>query len=339
VVPAIGSAAACSKLTRWDRGDTSGGRQGVLSPAPAIDERPDALADLDAGDAVSDGGYLAGNVLTGPPALLAVGEQRELAAVDRERPHGHQHLVGSGLGDREAAPLDAALAARGGDDRGHRGRWCGCRSHEFQCSACSALGQDRPVHWLASCDVMDLECASWRHSPRRRGRVASPPPRERCGRSVTQTAAATAFHPRAEAALDALGAAQRTADQLAQGRAGTLQLVSTPGSLDVLRGLLDVFTTAYPEAHVDLVPRPAGGRRDGLRRLEIDLALARSPRSAPGIAYTLVHREPWIVVLASGRPLAGAEEPPTLAALAEWPFASLGAHDASPALAGSGLSI
>lgn len=156
---------------------------------------------------------------------------------------------------------------------------------------------------------------------------------ERSGRSVTQTAAATAFLPCAEATLDALGAAQRAADRLTQGHAGTLRLVSTPGSLGVLRGLLDVFATAYPEARVDLVPRPAGGRRDGLRRSEIDLAMTRSPRSAPGIAYTLVHREPWIVVLASGRPLAGAEQPPTLAALAEWPFASLGSHDASPAFA------
>lgn len=215
------------------------------------------------------------------------------------------------------------------------------------------------MHWLALCGVMDLEVrqleafaatartGSFTAAARTLG-VGQPAVSqavrrledqlgvvlfERSGRSVTQTAAATAFLPRAEAALDALGAAQRTADRLAQGRAGTLRLVSTPGSLDVLRGLLDVFSTAYPEARVDLVPRPAGGRRDGLRRSEIDLALARSPRSAPGIAYTLVHREPWIVVLASGRPLAGAEEPPTLAALAQWPFASLGAHDASPAFA------
>ncbi len=66
-----------------DRGDTSGGRQGVLRPAAAIDERPDALADLDAADAVADGGYLAGDVLTGPPALLAVGGGQRRARVDR----------------------------------------------------------------------------------------------------------------------------------------------------------------------------------------------------------------------------------------------------------------
>ncbi len=156
---------------------------------------------------------------------------------------------------------------------------------------------------------------------------------DRTGRSVTPTGAAAALLPQAQAALDAHGAVQRTADRLSQGRAGTLRLVSTPGSFGLLRALLDAFATAYPHARIDLVPRPTRGRRDGLRRSEIDLALVRSTRPARGIAYTSAHREPWRVVLASAHPLAGARTPPGPAVLAEWPFASLGAHDASPALA------
>lgn len=155
---------------------------------------------------------------------------------------------------------------------------------------------------------------------------------ERNGRSVTPTGAASTFLPHVQAALDACGAAQRTADRLTQGHAGTLRLVSTPGSLSLLRGLLDAFATAYPHARVDLVPRPPGGRREGLRRSEIDLALVRSTRPERAIAYTCAHREPWRVVLASGHPLAAATNAPDVTALAQWPFASLGAHDASPAL-------
>ncbi len=155
---------------------------------------------------------------------------------------------------------------------------------------------------------------------------------ERTGRNVTPTGAATGLLPPANTALDALGAVQRTADWLAQGRAGTLRLVSTPGSLGLLRGLLDAFATAYPHARVDLVPRPTQGRHDGLRRSEIDLALVRSTRAARGIAYTKVHSEPWRVVLASGHTLADSTKPPNLAELSQWPFASLGDHDASPAL-------
>lgn len=156
---------------------------------------------------------------------------------------------------------------------------------------------------------------------------------ERTGRSVTPTAAAAGLLPRAKTALEAFGAVQRTADWLAQGRAGTLRLVSTPGSLGLLRGLLDAFATAYPHACIDLVARPTQGLHDGLRRSDIDLALVRSTRPARGIAYTKVHCEPWQVVLASGHPLADAPKSPDLAELAQWPFASLGAHDTSPALA------
>lgn len=156
---------------------------------------------------------------------------------------------------------------------------------------------------------------------------------ERSGRGVTPTGAAITLLPGVQAALDAFGAAQRTADLLANGHAGTLRLVSTPGSLSLLRGLLDTFSTAYPDARVDLVPRPARGRREGLRRSEIDLALVRSTPPARGIAYTPAHHEPWRVVLASGHPLAGAGNPPDLAALTQWPFASLGGHGPSPALA------
>ena len=115
-----------------------------------------------------------------------------------------------------------------------------------------------------------------------------------------------------------------------KGSAGNLRLVSTPGSLGVLRGLIDAFHAAYPEARVELVARPARGRREGLRRSEIDAALVRTTQPAPGIAYTLAHRESWRVILACGHPLASTGEPPALAALARWPFASL--QDASPAL-------
>lgn len=153
---------------------------------------------------------------------------------------------------------------------------------------------------------------------------------QRTGRSVTPTAAAAALLPTAEAALDALGAAQHTAAALAQGSVGSLRLVSTPGSLGVLRGLIDAFSAAYPEARVELVARPARGRREGLRRSEIDVALVRTTQPAPGIAYTRAQRESWRVILACGHPLASTGEPPALAALARWPFASL--QDASPAL-------
>ena len=156
---------------------------------------------------------------------------------------------------------------------------------------------------------------------------------ERTGRATVPTGAADTLLPRVQAALDALADARRTAEQIVQGRAGTLRLVSTPGSLRLLRDLLDAFAAAYPHARVDLVPRPPHGRREGLRRSEIDLALVRSARPARGIAYTPVHSEPWGVVLAADHQLAAGTIPPDLVALARWPFASLGAHDASPAFA------
>lgn len=155
---------------------------------------------------------------------------------------------------------------------------------------------------------------------------------ERTGRSVIPTGAATALLPSALAALEAFGSVRRTAEHLADGLAGTLRMVSTPGSISLLRSLLDDFATIRPEVRIEFVPRPERGRREALRRSEIDFALVRTAVPARSIRYAPVHHEPWYVVLASDHPLAGAGKPVELADLAQWPFASLGAHAPSPAL-------
>ncbi len=155
---------------------------------------------------------------------------------------------------------------------------------------------------------------------------------QRDGRGVALTPAASALLPSVEVALEAVGAVQRLTERLADGSVGTLRLVSTPGSLHVVRHLLEALARAHPGARLDLVARPSHGRRDALRRGEIEFALVRSTPPARGIAYTLVHREPWRIVIARDHPLADASTPPPVQLLTDWPFASLGDDTSSPAL-------
>lgn len=213
------------------------------------------------------------------------------------------------------------------------------------------------MHWLASCEVMNLELrqleafaatartGSFTAAARELG-IGQPAVSQlvrrlenelgvvlfqRTGRSVSPSGAAGVLLPSAQAALDAFGAAQRTAEGLAGGIVGTLRLVTTPGSLGLLQGLLDEFAAAWPHVRLDLVPRPRQGRRAGLRRSEIDFALVRSTPAARGISYASVHREPWSVVLSSMHPLATTGRPLDVVALGRWPFVGLAVHGTSPA--------
>jgi DNA-binding transcriptional LysR family regulator len=107
--------------------------------------------------------------------------------------------------------------------------------------------------------------------------------------------------------LGRLARAERTADDLATGRRGTVRLATTPGAPGLVRALLSHQNAAHPDVRVELVRARHGPKLHAILSGEIDAALVHSAPTMPGLAFTEIWREPWRPVVSAAHRLAGGE--------------------------------
>jgi DNA-binding transcriptional LysR family regulator len=142
---------------------------------------------------------------------------------------------------------------------------------------------------------------------------------QRSSRRVTLTGAGQAFLPHAQAVLARLRQAQRVAEDLSTGRTGVVRLASTGGAWDVANTLLAEHRAAHPNVRVELQQAPRAPKLQAILDGEIDAALVHTAPPMPGLSFTEVARESWLVVASSTHPLARAG-PIALKALARDPL-------------------
>jgi DNA-binding transcriptional LysR family regulator len=132
---------------------------------------------------------------------------------------------------------------------------------------------------------------------------------ERHPRGVTLTAAGEAFLPKAREALAKAQEATVTAQALARGVKGVVELgfIGPPPAISMPQ-LLAAFARMMPEAEVSLhdLPFPRGSTVSWLA--DVDLALCHPPALERGIGVQAVRCEPRALMMTRSHPLAQLEE-------------------------------
>ncbi len=145
---------------------------------------------------------------------------------------------------------------------------------------------------------------------------------ERHARGVTLTAAGEVFLPKARYALAKAQDAAATAQALARGAKGVVELgfIGPPPTISSPQ-LLAAFARAVPDAEVTLrdLPFPCGSTVSWLA--EVDLALCHPPAAGRGVGVQAVRVEPRAVLAHKLHPLARRDEL-TLADVLEETFVS-----------------
>ena len=129
---------------------------------------------------------------------------------------------------------------------------------------------------------------------------------DRTSRSVQLSAAGAAFLPHARAVLERLEQARTQVQQVAQGFEGSVHM-GLAGSH--FWGPLPRFITAFrqsrPKVDVVLHEMMPADHLQALHDGAVDISLMRNPSEHPGLQAQLLWRDPVVVVLPLGHPLAG----------------------------------
>ncbi len=131
----------------------------------------------------------------------------------------------------------------------------------------------------------------------------------RSTRRVELTAAGADYLERAIAILDSVDAAGRHAQQIAEGREGSL-VIGCVGSAtySLLPELVRALRDELPAVDIGVRGEmSAPAQVAALRSGEIDLGLLRPPLAAPDLSYDTIRRDRLIVALPAGHALAGAD--------------------------------
>jgi DNA-binding transcriptional LysR family regulator len=159
----------------------------------------------------------------------------------------------------------------------------------------------------------------------------------RTSRSVRLTPAGAALLAAARALLEQAQAAARTARRIHEGEAGELSVGYMNPVLDaVLCRALAQFRERRPEVHLRLRELPTPVQLEELRARRIDIAFVRLVEGAQdfsGLEHTVLLREPYLLALPQGHPLAALRTVPLAQAGAQplilFPRAGMPAlHDA-----------
>ncbi|WP_366146579.1 LysR substrate-binding domain-containing protein [uncultured Pseudokineococcus sp.] len=128
---------------------------------------------------------------------------------------------------------------------------------------------------------------------------------ERDSRQVRLTPAGEVFLVDARRLLDLAGTAPVLARRVAEGARGALRVGFTAASAyRVLGDVVERLTASLPEVHLELSEMVTGEQVAGLLGGDLDLGLARPPFDRSAFASRLLRREPLLVALPLGHPLA-----------------------------------
>jgi DNA-binding transcriptional LysR family regulator len=128
---------------------------------------------------------------------------------------------------------------------------------------------------------------------------------DRSSRHVRLTAAGERLLSEARAALAAVRRVRQVAEDLSAGADLVLRLGSSPVLGDRLHRVLDELASTAPALRVRLTSLRREERLAAVRSGELDAAFVRVQESAPGLELISVWREPLLVALPEGHPLAG----------------------------------
>lgn len=147
---------------------------------------------------------------------------------------------------------------------------------------------------------------------------------ERNKRTVRLTRAGESFLVDAEAVLNGAEEAKRRALRFASGEAGHLRMAFVASATpELVPAITLAFRERYPHVTLDLKNVPTVGQVEALEAHTLDVGFVRLPLTAPKLAITQLHSEPFVMVLPKTHKLAR-EKNLTVAHLAEEPFVIYG---------------
>ncbi|MEC8033628.1 MAG: LysR substrate-binding domain-containing protein, partial [Pseudomonadota bacterium] len=143
---------------------------------------------------------------------------------------------------------------------------------------------------------------------------------DRTRSNIHLTAAGEALLPRARDILARVADAARVAKRASEGTIGVLQIGFVgSATFSILPGILNAFRTSHREVELVLHAMNTAELRAALIDRSIDVAFARPSIQDPEIVSEVVYKEPLIVALSDGDPLA-AQNQVALSDLSAHPF-------------------
>jgi DNA-binding transcriptional LysR family regulator len=145
---------------------------------------------------------------------------------------------------------------------------------------------------------------------------------DRLGRKVVLTEAGNVLLGHAEAITARLAAARADVHALAEGAAGTLRIGSYQSvGTRILPAVMRDFTAAWPDVNVQLVEEASDeGLLPLVERGELDVTFTVYPIPEGPFEAVELFRDPFVLLVQAGSPLAVRGEPPTLREIGELPL-------------------
>ncbi len=128
---------------------------------------------------------------------------------------------------------------------------------------------------------------------------------ERNRRTVRLTAAGAVFLADAEALLAQIAEAELRVARIAGGDAGHLRLgFVASATAELVPAIVLAFRKRYPRVDLELTNLTTTEQIDALRGGTLDAGFVRMPVAEVGLSTTVIHREPFAIVLPKQHPLA-----------------------------------
>jgi DNA-binding transcriptional LysR family regulator len=143
-------------------------------------------------------------------------------------------------------------------------------------------------------------------------------------RSVKLTGAGIVFLAEARATLTRAKQAVERVQKVARGEIGRLRIgFVSSAALEIVPGIVVAFRSQFPAVSLDLTNLRTSSQVKGLISESIDVGFVRLPLSHDQLTIRVLHREPFVVVLPHGHPLAN-ETQIRLVQLQNEPFVAYG---------------
>jgi DNA-binding transcriptional LysR family regulator len=124
-------------------------------------------------------------------------------------------------------------------------------------------------------------------------------------RSVKLTAAGIVFLAEARATLARAKQAVERVQKAARGEIGRLRIAFvSSAALEIVPGIVVAFRSQFPAVSLDLTNLRTSSQVKALISESIDVGFVRLPLSHDQLTIRVIHREPFVVVLPHGHPLA-----------------------------------
>lgn len=147
---------------------------------------------------------------------------------------------------------------------------------------------------------------------------------ERNRRTVRLTLAGSALLADAESLLQQISDTELRVARISTGDAGHLRIgFVASAALEIVPAIVLAFRRQHPGVDLELKNLPTVQQVEALRNGTLDAGFVRMPISEKGLAVTLLHCEPFALVLAKSHRLAR-EKSPALEELAQEPFIAYG---------------